>query len=143
MKKLFSLLALVAAMMFTACGSDGGSKRAQSVDALPEDLQEFVYDMRSMIMYKFDSKETRFDDIVVEGNNLVCRFTFNEDEAGMSLKEGLRELSEQSIIDDFWRQLNKRCRPEVLHEYKYNIIVRFKGNKSRYEKDMRISYREF
>ena len=146
MKKLFSLLALVAAMMFTACGSDGGSNRAQSVDALPNDLQEFVYDLRTMIIHKWDSRETRFNDIVVEGNDLVCRFTYDEDEVGMSLRRGFyRDLDEDDLHRECVRRVRDKCENslDALQKHKFNIVLRFTGSDSRYVRTVRVSYRDF
>lgn len=146
MKKFFYFVAVVATVMFSACG---GKTSQKSVDTLPEDLQDFVFDMRDMIMHKLDTRETRFVDIVVEGNNLVCRFTFDEDETGMSLKKGFnygyRGLSDEDVRLEFIRRVNQKCESTMyaLREYRYNVVVRFTGSRSKYVKDINISYKDF
>ena len=139
MKKLFLFAAMMATILLTACGGSGA--RQKSVNSLPEDLQDFVWEMNSMIERKLSDDVIHFEKTVVEDNNLVCLFTFNEDnDKGMNLRQFLKyEVSEQSIYDEFVRQLNKRCNTEVLREYKYNVIVRFTGSKSKYVKDIKIS----
>lgn len=144
MRKLFYVLGLLAAMSLTAFSS--GSNEQKPIESLPQEMQEFAYDLRSMIIYKLDSKETRFKDIVVDGNNLVCRFIFNEEETGISLKEGFnRNMTEEDIRDEFIRRINKKCEStkEALRTYKYNVVARFTGSKSKHVRDVKISYKEF
>ena len=149
MKKLFYLLAVVVAMMLSACG--GGSTNSESdntrksVDALPEDLQDFVYDLNRMIECKFSDNELSFEKTIVEGNNIVCLYTFNENK-----EKSLRQLfesgnAERRVREKFIIRVQNECEEtnDAIREYKYSIILRITGSRSQYVKDIKISYKEF
>jgi hypothetical protein len=144
MKKLIYAVAVLATTMLAACGGGSNANARKSVSTLPDDLQDFVFELNHMIRQKLSDNIASFDETYVEGSNLVCQFTYHEDEAGMSLKRGFyRGMTDDDIRQEFIRRINQKCSPEnirALWKTKYNIVARFLGSDSKYELNVLIPY---
>ena len=144
MKKVFfSMVMAVVALSFVGCGGGNASK------SIPQDMQDLTEQLEHVIMKKMVNNEIIFDEFVMEGNTLVCKFDFDEGSKGadMPLKTYLRkEVSKESIDRDFIRIIQKKIDEEnlaLLAKHRIDLMYRIVGSKSGYIAEKRYEYSLF
>lgn len=142
-KSFFGALMAIVAFSFTACGGGNASK------SIPQDMQDLTDQLEHVIMKKMVNNEIIFDEFVMEGNTLVCKFDFDEGSKGadMPLKTYLRkEVSKESIDRDFIRIIQKKIDEEdlaLLAKHRIDLMYRIVGSKSGYIAEKRYEYSLF
>lgn len=149
MKKLFYLVALMAAVSFTACGSKA---EKSDFDSAPEAVQVVTLEMREE-MEGFSMNGLTIDCVDVEGQNIVCEISVDE---SLFYDMSFKEVMERSGLDaDFLAEqlkekyFNMRVvtekgvrRIQTMRENKCSIIFRFIGSVSGDEIEVTLSYED-
>ena len=150
MKKLFYVVALVAAVTLSACGNKNQQDQKSGYDEAPEALQEVVDNMRLEMEGKSANGIT-YDRLDIEGTNIEIVYTFacndNVDEAIEGVEAYSRANGEECDAKE--RLFNMHVvneegvkRFSTMREYESDLIFRFSGSNSGEEVEVVLSHED-
>lgn len=148
-KVLFSTLTAIVAMSFVACGGGNNGNSTRPIESLPQEMQNLTEMLESVMIHEIEDEYFTFDEIVVEGNNLVCKFDFDEGRRGADIpleKFLKKEITKESIDRDFVKIVQKKIDESELAslaKHKLNLMYRITGTKSGYKAECRYDYTMF
>lgn len=146
MKKLFYAVAVVATMLFTACGN----KSEQTNNDVPEEIAAFIASANEELGGLSEEGMT-YQGTKLEGKDIVVLIDVDESIFyGMDLKTAFNmsgmteEAFAQYMKAEMFRGMDEEDRQQAaaLREYEYNIVIRLTGSKSKEEMNCRINYNE-
>lgn len=152
MKKLFYVVALVAAVTLSACGNKNQQDQKSGYDEAPEALQEIVDNMRLEMEGKSANGIT-YDRLDIEGTNIVCYAIIDEDMVGCdNFVEAFRRagITPEMLADQLKERLfnmhvvNEEGvkRFSTMREYESDLIFRFSGSNSGEEVEVVLSHED-
>lgn len=145
MKKLFYLVALVAAVTFTACGN-----KSEKANAVPAEITEFIASADEELG-AMNENGMSYQGTALEDHDIVV--TIGVDESmfyGMGMKAAFEmagmteDAFAQYMKAEMFSNMDEKDMKdvEVLREYKYNIVFRLVGSESGDQMNCKIGYDE-